>query len=206
MRKITWECDKNHTWLAKYNSIKNGQWCPFCAGKIKKSIDDCHQLAKSRGGRCLSEKYLNNRTNLYWECGVNTDHKWFATYHSIKSSGTWCPYCAADKKTSRGEQELADFVQGFVRVIRNNRTVIGPYELDIWVPDLQIGIEYDGGYWHDLPEMMERDALKDKMCQEAGILLLRVTDKNWDKDRDQTKIEILQFLLEAASPKVSSSP
>ena len=30
---LLWECSKKHTWLAKANNIKQGKWCPRCAGR-----------------------------------------------------------------------------------------------------------------------------------------------------------------------------
>jgi len=28
--KLEWECERGHTWLASFNSIKQGSWCPEC--------------------------------------------------------------------------------------------------------------------------------------------------------------------------------
>ena len=28
--KLEWECQRGHTWLASFNSIKQGSWCPEC--------------------------------------------------------------------------------------------------------------------------------------------------------------------------------
>ena len=35
--KLTWECEKGHTWNAIPNSILRGTWCPDCANKRKKN-------------------------------------------------------------------------------------------------------------------------------------------------------------------------
>lgn len=52
------------------------------------------ELAKSRGGKCLSDKYINNRTKLRWQC--NEGHIWKSTPNSIKN-GSWCPICSRRK-------------------------------------------------------------------------------------------------------------
>ena len=60
----------------------------------KLTISEMNKIAKSRGGKCLSNNYINGRTNLLWLCSKG--HKWEATPENIKG-GTWCPYCAGKK-------------------------------------------------------------------------------------------------------------
>lgn len=53
------------------------------------------ELAKSKGGKCLSKKYLNARSPLKWKCADG--HKWDASPSNIlgnkSKKGTWCPKC-----------------------------------------------------------------------------------------------------------------
>ena len=48
------------------------------------------------------------------------------------------------------------------------------FELDLFVPELKIAIEYDGYYWHK--DKLDRDNLKDLQCQENQILLIRIRE------------------------------
>jgi hypothetical protein len=89
--KLKWQCEKGHQWESIPTNIVSGKWCPECAGIVKLTIEDMHQIAKERQGRCLSEKYINARTKLLWECSEG--HQWNAAPHSIKR-GSWCPECA----------------------------------------------------------------------------------------------------------------
>jgi hypothetical protein len=59
------------------------------------TIKDMHSLAKKKGGKCLSKEYVNNHTNLIWQCVEG--HTWKAISSNVKK-GTWCPYCAGKKK------------------------------------------------------------------------------------------------------------
>lgn len=88
--KYKWECDKGHIWEASANNIRRGTWCPFCRGKHK-TIKDMQAIAEKRSGKCLSERYLNAKTKLLWQC--NKGHKWEAIPDSIRR-GSWCPYCS----------------------------------------------------------------------------------------------------------------
>ena len=88
---LEWECSQGNKWHANPNNIKNtSTWCPYCAGK-KINIEDMKSLANKRGGKCLSNEYINQYVKLEWEC--SKFHRWFAKPKYIKS-GTWCPKCA----------------------------------------------------------------------------------------------------------------
>jgi len=89
--KLSWECNEGHRWHATPNSIQRGSWCMKCSGKEKKSIQEMRDLAKSRGGDCLSEVYVNMNTKLLWECAKG--HIWHAVPNSILQ-GHWCAVCA----------------------------------------------------------------------------------------------------------------
>ncbi len=93
--KLLWECKEEHRWLAKTSAIKRGTWCPECGGNTKKSINEMQEIAKVRGGKCLSELYINNKTSLLWECSEG--HQWKAKPNGVKN-GTWCPKCAGNVK------------------------------------------------------------------------------------------------------------
>jgi len=89
--EMNWKCENGHMWSAIPNSIKQGSWCPECAGQKKYTIDDMKLLAKSYGGQCLSEKYLGSRENLEWRC--KNGHEWSATPNHIKNNEYWCKEC-----------------------------------------------------------------------------------------------------------------
>jgi len=89
--KLRWQCKEGHVWEARPDHIKRGRWCPACSGKKRKTMSDMHSLAKKRGGKCLSKKYINNKTKLKWQC--KEGHVWEATPDSIKR-GSWCRRCS----------------------------------------------------------------------------------------------------------------
>lgn len=54
--------------------------------------------------------------------------------------------------------------------------------------DKKIGIEYDGDYWHSLPDMKKRDSLKEHICKSKGIKLIRIKESEWQKDKQKIKL------------------
>src|SRR4030042_5652277 len=85
--KLTWQCAKGHQWMARPTHIQQGSWCPECAGMRRLTIDQMHHLAAARGGKCLSDIYVNSESKLLWQCAKG--HRWMATPSNIKR-GEWC--------------------------------------------------------------------------------------------------------------------
>jgi len=105
--KLLFKCKFGHEWEAIPNTIiSRGSWCPHCAPTAKGSIDEMREIAKSRGGNCLSVEYANSSTPLTWQC--NNGHEWSAASRDVKS-GTWCPRCAGN--VSRNIQEMQEFAR-----------------------------------------------------------------------------------------------
>jgi len=89
--KLTWNCKFGHRWQAVPSYIVQGTWCPICARNQRLSLSLFQELAANRGGMCLSETYVNERTVLQWQCA--NGHEWKAPPAKIKR-GSWCPTCA----------------------------------------------------------------------------------------------------------------
>lgn len=94
-KKLVWECKNGHVWKAVPNSISNGRWCPYCSHKVRLTIEEMQEIAKSRGGLCLSTNYVNTTTKLKWQC--KEGHIWEAQPGNVKA-GYWCKKCNKIKK------------------------------------------------------------------------------------------------------------
>lgn len=88
---LLWQCANGHRWSAVPASIRKGTWCPDCVGIRRLTIEQMKEMAKSRGGRCLSELYRNSASKLNWRCSAG--HEWSAAPLQVKK-GHWCPFCA----------------------------------------------------------------------------------------------------------------
>ena len=93
--KLIWKCSKGHQWKATPKNIQKGTWCAICSKTKKLSIEEMQDIAKSRGGKCLSKKYFNTHHKLKWQCAEK--HIWKAQPSMVKS-GTWCRKCYYNKK------------------------------------------------------------------------------------------------------------
>lgn len=109
--KLLWKCEHGHTWLANINMMtKRSYWCPECHLKTPgrkyrlHSIEDMQELAKSKGGKCLSKKYINSNSKLKWQC--KHGHTWMANSAQVLI-GKWCFKCARGIKSIEDMQKLA---------------------------------------------------------------------------------------------------
>ncbi|MBS1765480.1 MAG: hypothetical protein JSS90_10990 [Bacteroidetes bacterium] len=93
---MTFQCKNGHVWKSPPQNIKFGYWCPSCAGNTKLTLAQFQKIAKQKGGKCLSEKYINKDTHLKFQCSKK--HIWTASPRNIKN-GTWCPVCAKPIKS-----------------------------------------------------------------------------------------------------------
>lgn len=90
---------------------------------------------------------------------------------------------------SRGERELVDYIRSIYGgdIILNGRKLLGGFELDVYLPELKLAFEYNGEYWHTLPNIPERDAFKRRECRKRKIALLNVWEKDWKERPDYIK-------------------
>ena len=88
-----------------------------------------------------------------------------------------CPSCNPTGR-SKSEKELAEFLSKDLNldIIIGSRKVISPLELDIYIPDYNLAIEYNGLYWHTEQWGRGRNfhLSKTELCEEKGIQLLHI--------------------------------
>lgn len=100
--------------------------------------------------------------------------------------GGGCPLCG-EASVSREEIDLANEVEAITgaSVLRNDRSLISPKELDIVVPSKSLAIEYCGTYWHSDRFIENPDTHRVKMesASEKGFRLITVFSDEWINTR-----------------------
>ena len=78
-------------------------------------------------------------------------------------------------------------------VLYNTYEIINPYELDIYIKEHQLALEYDGKHWH---KNNDKDLIKNEICLEKNINLIRIVENSRDyiKDIKEQLIEKLNIL------------
>ena len=108
-------------------------------------------------------------------------------------------------KISKGEKEVLEYVKSIYSgtIIENDRTQMEPnsennwlenHELDIWLPGIKVAIEYNGTYWHSLPNIVESDHFKKLQCESKGISLISISEQDWTDDQERCKMAIFSHI------------
>ena len=128
--------------------------------------------------------YVNQNSGLTVTCPRHGD---FSTTPQCHLNGCGCPSCAL----SSGQLELLEFIRHIVpneAIVCNDRTVIHPYELDIYLPNRALAWEFNGNYWHSFDRtetMLERGyhQRKTNAAAAAGVQLMHIAEYQWIRHR-----------------------
>lgn len=120
-------------------------------------------------------------------------------YYYLNKHGFREPY------KSTFELEIVHYLNsiGITNILTNKRNIIGK-ELDIFLPDYNLAIEYNGVYWHhDKIPYITRTYHYDKFkaCEDKGIELFSIFSDSWQAKKDIWKGKI-RAKLQLSSDKV----
>jgi len=199
--KIKVKCDKGHEYEVTFGNFKHkNKRCSICNGGITLTYEHIKEFIESKGYKLLSNNYKNAHTKLKIKCPE--DHEYKVNFNNFKQ-GQRCPFCYNELIFSKQERVIQDFIESLgYDIIRNDRTqIINPLtnrylELDVWVPDKNKAIEYNGIYWHSFEKRKINDAIKKEQCKQKGIDLLVVNEDKWINNREMEKIIIKNFLCD----------
>ena len=101
---------------------------------------------------------------------------------------------------SKYETEIFEFVNALlpkIDILRNVRNVIKPFELDVYIPERKLAIEFDGVVWHS--ELFgcknKRYHLnKTELCKNLGIKLIHIFENEWVHKSDIVKSRLMHAL------------
>lgn len=109
-----------------------------------------------------------------------------------------CKKCNPNNSSNKYHKEISEFITSLnVSFSENNRYIIKPLELDFFIPDYNIAIEFNGNYWHS-----ERNGNKNKnyhinktiLCEKHNIRLIHIFEDEWILKKDIIKSMIKNVL------------
>lgn len=139
--------------------------------------------------------------NIYnWKCvKCGTEFK-----HWVYSGKVPCCSKCHPINDSKPQREVYEFVKSIYEgeIIYNDYKTFdkhskGGFELDIYVPDKKVAIEFNGDYWHrNKPKNYHYN--KFKACEEKGIRLIQIWEHKWN---DPIKRKVLENIIIGALGK-----
>ena len=99
--------------------------------------------------------------------------------------------------TSMEEKSIVTFLRENYDgpIIENTKNIIPPYELDIYLPELKLAIEYCGLIWHSQKSKYYH-LDKTILCEQKDIKLIQIYSSEWKYQRK----EIEKIILDNLSP------
>lgn len=203
---VTIICREHGVFDQRAGDHLNGSGCPVC-GHVQRGVSQAFTreqfIEKARevhGDKYAYDKvdYLNSATKVTITCPDHGDFDQTGSSH-IHGQQT-CPACA--RKQSLPERFIGDFIEahGFTVERRYHVDWMGRKELDIYVPEAKLAIEYNGSFFHtpDGPYGKPSQATlafnKWLLCHQNGVRLINIHDFQWATKRPQYLSLILHAL------------
>ncbi len=157
----------------------------------------CYETGKKFNSIKEAAKFIG-LVNIYSDT-INNPNRVAGGYH-------WCTDLSVfdgvdliypGQSVSGKEKNILDFIKSIYqdKIIDNSREIISPKELDIFIPEKNLAIEFNGIYWHS-EEYKSRNYHTDKtnLCKEKGIQLIHVFEHQWDNKPEIFKSAIANKL------------
>jgi len=180
---VWWKCPKGHSYSARpYRRIKYNVGCGICSHNIllknendllTTNPDIAREWDYSKNKKKPDEVMAGSNIEKYWFI-CPKGHSYEATPLSRKK-GSGCPICSMERHTSFPEKAIFYYMKkAFIDAKENYRSpFLGRKEIDIYLPEYKIGVEYDGVAWH---KDSKRDFIKDEICKKNDITLIRIRE------------------------------
>ena len=159
--------------------------------KDKKSLAETHpEVAKQwhptkNGKLTTNDVHFGSSKKVWWKCDKGDDHEWRVSPSIRKFDNTSCPFCTL---TPQSKQELTitfELMKQFKNIDpKGLKTRLNGRlrAIDIFIPKLNLCIEFDGSYWHKGKRKL--DKIKSEMLFEDGFKLIRVREEPLKKIYD----------------------
>ena len=159
---------------------------------------------------------LNNKEKFLFEVKEYGVYGFAEKYHI--GIMTIYRYCALHDKNliktsiSSYEHEIENWLKTLnISFITRTRKILNGKELDFYFPSLNIGLEFQGDFWHGNPafydgyqihpiknisynEIWLKDLEKKRLCEKNNIELLYIWETDWNFAKDEVKQKIFNCL------------
>ena len=182
--KYWWKCPKGYDheyqqdiWIR----TKKGVGCPFCAFKKLTKTNSLKYMYPliaaswhpSKNGKITPDKVKAHSSNhAWWIC--KKKHVWRAMINSRTVAGHGCNKCTGRGISYMEIRIYAELINIF-KDIKWSYKIKG-YEVDLFIPQINLAIEVDGYYWHKRQNRIDFDYKKSEFLRKTNIKLIRVRE------------------------------
>lgn len=207
---VNWKCHKcGYKWQRDVANRVNGNGCPACAHRVLfEGHNDLKTLYpelalewnEKKNGIPANKVIGGGITRYSWKC-LFCGNEFTTSIHN-RIAGTMCSRCQG-ASTSFAEQAVYYYIkQMFPDAVNRYIDPETEKELDIYIPDLRIGVEYDGYRFHSV--LQSEDNEKNRLFNEQGIKLIRVRETDYNGSRlPQLSVKIYKTFVYEKSTRYS---
>jgi hypothetical protein len=188
----------------KENNLKKyGVEDPIALREVRgKTITDAER-GLQRLNISLGDKYtaIKSDTKFTYTIRCSKNHTFDVSkgnmYEKLKKGIEICNQCN-EYIGSQGEQEVFDYIKSIYsgNIIRSNRKLIYPFEIDMVLEDIKLCIEFNGDYWHSTKINDDKYYHLNKlnMCLAKGYKLIQIRECDWNQEREIIKSKLYNLL------------
>ena len=189
-----------------------GQGCPECVNRIQKYttkefIQKVIQTHPDKHYIFDKTIYTGHNDKVIITCPIHGDFEVHACNFINTSRNSDCPTCSRERlscmTTSKKEKEIVEFLKNQISddnkftIIENDYNILKNInqELDIYIPEKKLAIEFDGIYWHS--EVFKADNYhiqKTIECEKQGIQLIHIFENEWVEKRSIVESRLKQII------------
>ena len=181
-KKAWWLCPKGHEYFSVITSRAVGTGCTYCANLKTSPTNNLKinfpEIAKewhpTKNGDLKPEDVVKHTgRKVWWLC--KKGHEWKAAIHSRSSAGRGCPKCT--NQSSKPELRILSELEILFKKVQS-RFKYSKVEIDIYIKDINVGIEYDGAHFHKNKNLDEK---KNEFFNNKLKKLIRIRAKPLEK-------------------------
>lgn len=228
--RLQWVCPEcGNTWMSPvYSRLGKVAHCPICERRAAVIRRDARKVV---GGRIVGTRSFRDANPLLSEWWLYPDNGEMTpdntSYKSHKdvslqcpnghifrrpvgclSFTCHCPECSPNLHSSFIEMAIAFYLRKCTKVEQWNMVGGTRQSMDIYLPEFNVCIEYDGVLYHKKHRQRIRDARKDELLKKRGIRMIRI--KEWNSRNKNAEcivwkydISKLQKLMDELCDKLS---
>lgn len=199
----------NNTIIERYGSWRNTKTDEQRERRRKEILQENLSKYRNVDFNLLGFDYFEEEEAPYVVCS-SCKTKYVLTTPPSHIRNLRCEKCNPFTTSSLTESYIRNTISSWgIKVVSNDRSILEGKELDIYIPDYNLAIEYDGCYWHRYKEFCEDTSQKNShlektlKCEEKGIQLIHIFDEEFQNNEDLV-FDLLKKKLNLVSNKIGA--
>lgn len=180
---------------------KFGRGCKYCGyDSMKKNLTLTQENVIERLRKLFPnftfEKTIYKESKQYVTITCPEHGDFEQLIYSALQGKCGCKECA-NNGTSILEKEIINYLKSICsdNIETNNRELLKPKELDIYIPSKKLAIEFDGLYWHSEYNRDKNYHIQKTIeCEKKGIRLIHIFEDEWLEKRSIVQSRLKQLL------------